>query len=131
QILSAYKKIFRDGSPVAIRSINVTCCIPEKVEFLKGLSLLTSLRHKNIVKMRGFVAQVVEWHSIYLDMEDGSENVLESSKRVSISKDNAKGFGYLHSNEASKPTIVHQNISVEKVLLDNQFNPLIWMLGSL
>ncbi|XP_016189185.1 LRR receptor-like serine/threonine-protein kinase GSO1 isoform X2 [Arachis ipaensis] len=96
---AVYKGVLRDGSPVAIRSINVTCCIPEEVEFLKGLSLLTSLRHENIVKMRGFCCS------------------------------SSRGLGYLHSNEASKPTIVHQNISVEKVLLDNQFNPLIMDAG--
>ncbi|XP_057747806.1 proline-rich receptor-like protein kinase PERK3 [Arachis stenosperma] len=42
---------------------------------------------------------------------------------------NYSGLGYLHSNEASKPTMVHQNILVEKVLLDNQFNPLIMDAG--
>ncbi|RYQ83338.1 cysteine-rich receptor-like protein kinase 3 isoform X1 [Arachis hypogaea] len=40
-----------------------------------------------------------------------------------------KGLRYLQSNEASKPTMVHQNILVEKVLLDNQFNPLIMDAG--
>ena len=35
----------------------------------------------------------------------------------------------MHSNEASKPTIVHQNVSVEKVILDDQFNPLIMDAG--
>lgn len=35
------------------------------------------------------------------------------------------GIGYLHSSEATKPGIIHQNISVEKVLLDQQSNPLI------
>jgi len=39
------------------------------------------------------------------------------------------GIGYLHSNEASKPTIVHQNVSVEKVILDHEFNPLIMDAG--
>ncbi|KAL1335739.1 hypothetical protein HN51_030202 [Arachis hypogaea] len=51
---AVYKRVLRDGSSVVIRSINVTCCIPEEIEFLKGLSLLTSLRHENIIKMRGF-----------------------------------------------------------------------------
>ncbi|KEH18194.1 tyrosine kinase [Medicago truncatula] len=39
------------------------------------------------------------------------------------------GIGYLHSNEASKPRIVNQNISVENVLLDKDFNPLIRNAG--
>ena len=32
---------------------------------------------------------------------------------------------YLQRSEANKPPIVHRNISVEKVLIDQQFNPLI------
>ncbi|WVZ10759.1 hypothetical protein V8G54_015289 [Vigna mungo] len=40
-----------------------------------------------------------------------------------------KGIGYLHNNETSKPTIVHQNVSVEKVILDHEFNPLIMDAG--
>ncbi|KAL4349126.1 hypothetical protein AHAS_Ahas10G0010800 [Arachis hypogaea] len=81
---AVYKRVLRDGSSVVIRSINVTCCIPEEIEFLKGLSLLTSLRHENIIKMRGFCYS------------------------------SSRGLGYLHSNEASKPTM---------------FNPLIMDAG--
>ncbi|KAJ1419150.1 Serine-threonine/tyrosine-protein kinase, catalytic domain [Sesbania bispinosa] len=139
---AVYKGVLKDGSHVAIRSISVTFCKSEETEFVKGLSLLTSLRHENIVKMRGFCCSRSRGEcfliydfatrgklSQYLDMEDGSDNVLEWSKRVSIIRGIAKGIGYLHSNEASKPTIVHQNISVEKVILDHQFNPLIMDAG--
>lgn len=35
------------------------------------------------------------------------------------------GIGYLHSSEENKTAIIHQNISVEKVLIDQQFKPLI------
>ncbi|RDX66542.1 putative serine/threonine-protein kinase, partial [Mucuna pruriens] len=139
---AVYKGVLRDGSLVAIRSISVTCCKTEEGEFVKGLSLLTTLRHENIVKMRGFCYSRSrgEWFFVYdfatrgnlsqfVDKEDGSDYVLEWSKRVSIIRGIAKGIGYLHSNEASKPTIVHQNISVEKVILDHQFNPLIMDAG--
>ncbi|XP_027334051.1 leucine-rich repeat receptor protein kinase EMS1-like isoform X2 [Abrus precatorius] len=139
---AVYKGVLRDGSLVAIRSISMTCCKTEQAEFLEGLRLLTSLRHENIVKMRGFCCSRSrgEWFFIYefatrgnvsqyLDKEDGSDHVLEWFKRVSIIRGIAKGIGYLHSNEASKPTIVHQNISVEKVVLDDQFNPLIMDAG--
>ncbi|XP_027362604.1 LRR receptor-like serine/threonine-protein kinase GSO2 [Abrus precatorius] len=139
---AVYKGVLRDGSLVAIRSISVTCCKTEEAEFVKGLSLLTSLRHENLVRLRGFCCSSSRGEcyliydfvtmgnlSQYLDIEDGSGHVLEWSKRVSIIKGIAKGIGYLHSNEASKPTIVHQNISVENVLLDQQFNPLIMDAG--
>lgn len=35
------------------------------------------------------------------------------------------GIGYLHSRKENKAAIIHQNISVEKILIDQQFNPLI------
>nr|KYP67205.1 Leucine-rich repeat receptor protein kinase EXS [Cajanus cajan] len=139
---AVYKGVLRDGSLVAIRSISVTCCKTEEAEFVKGLNLLTSLRHENLVRLRGFCCSrsrgecflVYDFATMgnlskYIDIEDGSDHVLEWSKRVSIIKGIAKGIGYLHSNEASKPTIVHQNISVENVLLDHQFNPLIMDAG--
>lgn len=101
---AVYKGVHRDGSLVAIISISVTCCKTEEGEFLKGLSLLTSLRHENIVKMRGFCYSRSrgEWFFVYdfatrgnlsqyLDKEDGSAHVIEWSKRVSIIKGIAKG----------------------------------------
>ncbi|XP_057758808.1 leucine-rich repeat receptor-like serine/threonine-protein kinase At1g17230 [Arachis stenosperma] len=139
---AVYKGVLRDGSLVAIRSINSTCCKTEEAEFVKGLTLVTSLRHENLVSLRGFCCSRSRGEcfliydfatkgnlSQYLDMEDGNGHVLEWSKRVSIIKGIAKGIGYLHGDEASKPSLVHQNISVENVLLDQQFNPLIMDAG--
>lgn len=139
---ATYKGVLRDGSLVAITSINMSCCKTEEAEFVKGLSLLTSLRHENVVKLRGFCCSSSRGEcylindfammgdlSQYLDIEDRSGHLLDWSKRVTIIKGIAKGIGYLHSNEASKPTIVHQNISVENVLLDKDFNPLIMNAG--
>ncbi|KAF7810166.1 Protein NSP-INTERACTING KINASE 2 [Senna tora] len=143
KLSAVYKGILRDGSLVAIRSISVACCKTEEDEFVSGLNLLTSLRHENLVRLRGFCCSRSRGEcfliydlapkgdlSQYLDTEDGSGNsVLEWSKRVSIIKGIAKGIGYLHSSETNKPTIVHQNISVEKVVLDHQFNSLIMDAG--
>ncbi|GFZ01207.1 leucine-rich repeat protein kinase family protein [Actinidia rufa] len=135
---AVYKGILKDGSVVAIKSINVTCCKSEEAEFMKGLSLLMSLRHENLVKLRGFCCSkdrgecflIYDFASKgnllqYLDVQDGSRHVLDWPSRVSIISGIAKGIRYLHSSEPSKPAIVHQNISVEKVLIDGNFNPLI------
>ncbi|XVF52697.1 hypothetical protein PTKIN_Ptkin05aG0039400 [Pterospermum kingtungense] len=135
---SVYKGILRDGSLVAIRSIHLTSCKSEEAEFVKGLYLLTSLRHENLVRLRGFCISrdraecflIYEFASKgnlskYLDLADGSEPILDWSTRVSIINGIAKGMEYLHRSEANKPAIVHRNISVEKVLIDQQFNPFI------
>ncbi|XP_015885139.3 leucine-rich repeat receptor-like serine/threonine-protein kinase At1g17230 [Ziziphus jujuba] len=136
---AVYRGVLRDGSVVAIRSFNVTSCKSEEAEFVKGLNLLFSLRHENLVRLRGFCCSRSRGEcfliydfvpkgnlSRYLDLEDGiNHQVLDWSKRVAIISGIAEGIGYLHSSEADKPALVHQNISVEKILIDQQFNPLI------
>lgn len=101
---ATYKGILRDGSVVAIKSISKTSCKSEESEFLKGLNILTSLRHENLVRLRGFccsrgrgecflVYDFVPNGNLlrYLDVKDGDGNVLEWSTRVSIVKGIAKG----------------------------------------
>uniref|UniRef100_A0A1J3FGL6 Protein NSP-INTERACTING KINASE 2 n=1 Tax=Noccaea caerulescens TaxID=107243 RepID=A0A1J3FGL6_NOCCA len=137
---SVFKGILRDGSLVAIRSINISSCKNEEVEFMNGLKLLSSLSHENLVKLRGFCCSrgrgecflIYDFASKgklsnFLDLQEQETNqVLDWPSRVSIIKGIAKGIAYLHgSDQQKKPTIVHRNISVEKILLDERFNPLI------
>ncbi|XP_057976722.1 LRR receptor kinase BAK1-like [Malania oleifera] len=135
---SVYKGTLRDGSHVAVRSLNVTSCKSEQNEFAKGLKLLTSLRHENLVQLRGFCCSRARGEcflvydfapngnmSRYLDVQDGTREVLNWSTRVSIINGIAKGIGYLHSSQPNKPALVHQSISAERVLIDQRFNPLI------
>jgi hypothetical protein len=102
---ATYKGILRDGSVVAIKSISKTSCKSEEAEFLKGLNILTSLRHENLVRLRGFccsrgrgecflVYDFVPNGNLlrYLDAKDGDGHVLEWSTRVSIVKGIAKGY---------------------------------------
>ncbi|KAI6707311.1 hypothetical protein NL676_010273 [Syzygium grande] len=139
---SVYKGILRDGTLVAIRSINVTSCKSEEVDFVNGLNLVTSLRHENLIRLRGVCCSkgrgecflVYDFApkgtlSQYLDLEDGSIQVLDWPTRVNIIRGIAEGIGYLHNSEANKPAVVHQNISVEKILMDQQLNPLIMDSG--
>ncbi|EHA8590346.1 LRR receptor-like serine/threonine-protein kinase GSO1 [Cocos nucifera] len=134
-----YKGILRDGTMVAVKRISKTSCKSEEAEFLTGLKLLTSLRHENLVWLRGFCCSTGRGEcflvynfiangslSRYLDVK-GDENgqILDWPARVSITKGIAKGIEYLHSNKTNKPSLVHQNISAEKVLIDCHFNPLL------
>ncbi|KAL5796363.1 hypothetical protein ACOSQ2_001183 [Xanthoceras sorbifolium] len=130
-----YKGILRDGSIVAIKCIAKTSCKSDEAEFLKGLKILTSVKHENLVRLRGFccskgrgecflIYDFVPNGSLlqYLDVKEGSEKVLEWSTRISIINGIAKGIGYLHGK---KPSLVHQNLSAEKVLIDRRYNPLL------
>ncbi|KAB1208172.1 Protein NSP-INTERACTING KINASE 2 [Morella rubra] len=134
---ATYKGILRDGSVVAIKSISKSSCKSDEAEFLKGLNMLTSLRHENLVRLRGFccsrgrgecflIYDLVPNANLmhYLDGKDDT-HVLEWSTRVSVVKGIAKGIAYLHCSKANKPALVHQNISAYKVLIDQRFNPLL------
>ncbi|XWS61029.1 hypothetical protein CRYUN_Cryun07bG0090700 [Craigia yunnanensis] len=135
---ATYKGTLRDGSAVAIKRISKTSCKSDDAEFLKGLNILASLKHDNLVRLRGFCCSKARGECFliynfvpngnllgYLDVKDGDGRVLEWSTRVSIVKGIAKGIAYLHGYKVNKPASVHQNISAEKVLIDQQFNPLL------
>lgn len=103
---ATYKGILRDGTMVAVKSINKTSCRTEESEFLKGLKILTMLRHENLVGLRGFccsrgrgecflVYDFISNGSLlqYLDVKgDENHKLLEWSTRVSIIKGIAKGM---------------------------------------
>ncbi|ESQ43414.1 hypothetical protein EUTSA_v10012874mg [Eutrema salsugineum] len=135
---ATYKGILRDGSAVAIKQFSKTSCKSEEPEFLKGLNMLASLKHENLARLRGFCCSRGRGECFliydfapngnllsYLDLKDSDAHVLDWSTRVSIAKGIAKGIAYLHSYKGNKPALVHQNISAEKVLIDQRYNPLL------
>ncbi|KAK7256621.1 hypothetical protein RIF29_30075 [Crotalaria pallida] len=137
-ISAIYRGILRDGSVVVIKCIAKTRCKSDETEFLKGLKIMTSLRHENLVRLRGFccskgrgecflVYDFVSNGSLlqHLDVKRGDGMVLEWSTRVSIVHGIAKGIAYLHGKKGTKKALVHQNISAENVLLDARYNSLL------
>lgn len=133
-----YKGLLRDGSVVAIKCIAKSSCKSDESQFLKGLKILTSLKHENLLRLRGFCCSkgrgecflIYDFVSNgnllqYLDVKASSGKVLEWTTRVSIIQGIAKGIGYLHGKKGNKLALVHQNISAEKVLIDQRYNPLL------
>lgn len=108
-----YRGILRDGSVVVVKSINKTSCKSDETEFLKGLKILTSLKHENLVRLRGFCCSkswgecflVYDFASNgnllqYLDLQKGDTKILEWSTRVSIIYGIARGqFIYFLFND--------------------------------
>ncbi|KAJ0770011.1 putative protein kinase RLK-Pelle-LRR-IV family [Helianthus annuus] len=137
---ATYRGILRDGSVVAIKRIAKTSCISDESDFLKGLKILISLKHENLLRLRGFCCSngrgecfliydyVAKGNLLrYLDVKGktGNGNVLDWSTRFSIIKGIAKGIEYLHEAKGKRPALVHQNISAEKVLIDQHYKPLL------
>jgi len=106
---STYKGISRDGTVVAVKSINKMSCKSEEADFLTGLKLLTVIRHENLVGLKGFccsrergecflVYDFVANGSLskYLDVKTNEKGrILEWPVRVSIIKGIAKGIQVL------------------------------------
>ncbi|XP_074585019.1 uncharacterized protein LOC141840841 [Curcuma longa] len=136
---ATYKGMLRDGTEIAVKRINKTSCKSEEAEFLMGLKALTLLRHENLIGLRGFCYSRARGEcflvydfaakgslSEYLDIKCHEiHHVLDWPIRVSIVKGIAKGMEYLHSNQPNKPSLLHQNLSSTRVLIDHHFNPLI------
>ncbi|KAL3516992.1 hypothetical protein ACH5RR_023894 [Cinchona calisaya] len=133
-----YKGMLRDGSVVAIKCISKSSCNSDEAEFLRGLKLLTSLKHENLLKLRGFCCSKGRGECFliydfvpngnllqYLDTKDGKGKVLEWPTRTSIIKGIARGIEYLHGNKGNKPALVHRNISAEKVFIDQHYHPML------
>jgi hypothetical protein len=107
---ATYKGMLRDGSIVAVKSLNKTSCKQEESDFLRGLKTLTKLRHENLVGLRGFCCSrgrgecflvydfmVSGCLSQYLDVKDGSDaTVLDWPTRVSIIRGIAKGNCHIY-----------------------------------
>ncbi|KAJ6335001.1 hypothetical protein OIU78_011771 [Salix suchowensis] len=136
---ATYKGILRDGSVVAIKCITKTSCKSDEADVLKGLKILTSLKHENLVRLRGFCCSKGRGECFliydfvpngnlvqYLDVKGGNGKVLEWPARISIINGIAKGIAYLHGSKGNKHALVHQNISAEKVFINRSpYNPLI------
>lgn len=122
---AVYKGVLKDGTVVAIKSINKSSCKMDEDEFMKGMSLLNSLKHENLVKLKGFCSSKARGEcfliyefvprgnlSQYLDGgdDDGEGDdkvvVLDWPTRVSIIHGIARGkymlslskYNYLSSN---------------------------------
>ncbi|KFK37319.1 hypothetical protein AALP_AA4G241600 [Arabis alpina] len=135
-VSSVYKGKLRDGSVAAVKCIAKSSCKSNESEFLKGLKMLTLLKHENLVRLRGFccskgrgecflIYEFVPNGNLlqYLDVKDETGEVLEWTTRVSIINGIARGIVYLHGENGNKPAIVHQNLSAEKILIDHWYNP--------
>ncbi|KAJ3679850.1 hypothetical protein LUZ60_016128 [Juncus effusus] len=137
--MASYKGTLRDGTNVVVKKISKTSCKQEEAEFLKGLKIVLGLKHENVVGLRGFCCSKGRGECFlvydfvpngnlakYLDLDGDKINcVTDWNTRVSIIKGIAKGIEYLHSTKLNKPSLVHQAISAEKILLDYNFKPLI------
>nr|XP_043617835.1 L-type lectin-domain containing receptor kinase IX.1-like [Erigeron canadensis] len=97
-------------------------------EYTAEIKIISQLRHKNLVELKGWCHEKSELLLIYEFMENGSLDLhlfkqkswLTWDKRKRIAYDLASALSYLH--EDCKECILHRDVKSNNVMLDSNFN---------
>ncbi|KAL3650701.1 G-type lectin S-receptor-like serine/threonine-protein kinase SD2-5 [Castilleja foliolosa] len=125
---SVYRGTLSDGTQIAVKKLEGFN--QGQKEFRAEVSIIGSVHHLHLVRLRGFCVEGSHRLLAYEYMANGSlekwlfregqeESVLDWDTRFSIAVGTAKGLAYLHEDCDVK--IVHCDIKPENVLLDDQF----------
>ncbi|WOG80860.1 hypothetical protein DCAR_0100004 [Daucus carota subsp. sativus] len=126
---SVYKAHFPSGQNWAIKRLHAPEdeMLPDLKSFTNEIRTLTSIKHRNIVKLYGFCSKPQQSFLIYEFLERGSlSNILNNQKiaanfewiqRLNVIKDVVSGLSYMHHD--CKPSIIHRDLSSKNILLDS------------
>lgn len=130
-----YYASLSDGKAVAIKKLDVAAEPESNVEFLTQVSMVSKLKHENLVELLGYCVEgnvrVLEYEFATMgslhDVLHGRKGVqgaqpgpvLDWIQRVRIAVDAARGLEYLH--EKFQPSIIHRDIRSSNVLLFEDF----------
>ncbi|KAJ4700872.1 putative Receptor protein kinase [Melia azedarach] len=137
---SVYKAQLPSGNVVALKKLHHLEI--EEPGSLKSLQcevhVLSSIRHRNIVKLYGFclsrkcmflVYEYMEGGSLFCALRSDDEVIkLDWTKRVNVVKAIAHALSYLHHN--CTPTIVHRDISSNNILLNSELEAFVADFGT-
>ncbi|CAL5042940.1 unnamed protein product [Urochloa decumbens] len=125
---SVYLGTLPDGSRIAVKKLEGIG--QGKKEFRSEVTIIGSIHHIHLVKLRGFCVEGAHKLLAYEYMAKGSldrwifhsnedSSMLDWDTRFNIALGTAKGLAYLHQDCESK--IIHCDIKPENVLLDDNF----------
>lgn len=125
---SVYVGVLADGTHLAVKKLEGIG--QGKKEFRAEVSIIGSIHHVHLVKLKGFCAEGPHRLLVYEFMGKGSldkwiskkceaSKILDWNTRFDIALGTAKGLAYLH--EECEVKIVHCDIKPENVLLDDNF----------
>lgn len=125
-----------DGRKIAVKQLSLGKSQQGESEFLAEVRMITSIQHKNLVRLIGCCSEGDQRLLVYEYMKNGSldsiiygnsETFLNWKTRFQIILGIARGLQYLH--EDSNLRIVHRDIKASNILLDDKFQPKISDFG--
>lgn len=125
-----------DGMLIAVKQLSLDKSQQGESEFLAEVRMITSIQHKNLVRLVGccsdgaqrlLVYEYMKNRSLDLILYGKSDIFLNWNTRFQIILGIARGLQYLH--EDSHVRIVHRDIKASNILLDEKFQPRIGDFG--
>ncbi|RDY11901.1 LRR receptor-like serine/threonine-protein kinase FEI 1 [Mucuna pruriens] len=128
---TVYRMVMNDCGTFAVKRIDRSCEGSDQV-FERELEILGSIKHINLVNLRGYCRLPSSRLLIYDYLALGSlddllhENteqrqLLNWSDRLKIALGSARGLAYLHHE--CNPKIIHRDIKSSNILLDENMEP--------
>lgn len=125
------------GKKVAVKQLSVGKSGQGESEFFVEVNMITSIQHKNLVRLVGCCSEGTQRLLVYEYMKNKSLDkilfggdglpFLNWRTRYQIIVGIARGLQYLH--EESNLRIVHRDIKASNILLDDKFQPKISDFG--
>ncbi|XP_054781379.1 PTI1-like tyrosine-protein kinase At3g15890 isoform X3 [Prosopis cineraria] len=130
EFCSVYWGQLWNGSQIAVKRLKVWSN-KAGTEFALEIEILASVRHKNLVSLRGYCAVGQERLIVFDYMPNWSlfshlhgqhpeECLLDWNRRMNIAIGSAEGIAYLHHQ--ATPQVIHRDIKASNVLLDADFH---------
>ncbi|MQM10567.1 hypothetical protein Taro_043463, partial [Colocasia esculenta] len=130
-----FKGVLADGRPVAVKQLS-RGIEQGKMEFLTEIATISSVQHRNLVKLYGYCAkrdwrflvyEYLEYNSLDQALFGKSGIQLDWNSRFGICLGTARGLAYLHGESTVR--IIHRDVKSSNILIDADLKPKISDFG--